>query len=53
MDKAVKASLIQKYQGNDGIEAFLGRHYVDNILVSAEFGSIDFSPTVKRLCSWW
>lgn len=49
MDKTAKASLIQKYQDNDSMEAFLGRHYVDNILMSAEFGSIDFfSPTVKK-----
>lgn len=42
------ATLIQKYQGNDDIKALLIGHYGDDILVSSEFGNIDFSPTGKE-----
>lgn len=49
MEAGNAVSLIPKYHGNDVIKTFLCRNYIDNILMSDEFGSIDFSPAVKNM----
>jgi hypothetical protein len=42
--KTIKAAaLIQKYQDNEDMKAFLIGHYGDDIMVMSEFGNIDFS----------
>ena len=43
-DKTIKAAaLMQKHQDNEDIKALLVAHYGDDVMVTSEFGNIDFS----------